>query len=202
MLFQLALTKLNCFRVYCKLITWSSHAKSVLVELSAFNLKPQNLNALRRRLWSYYYCYLNQTLLQLLYIFFQFQLQIYKMFVVFCVFSHDFSFENASVIFLIDDQRKTVLTLQWLLDFDWLLTSRMNVWSSLFIVLFQLAKINFRLSNFTFYPAKCVTMPHKVIIKNAMSQTSICQWVLAKQSSKQCFSQVREIRKTAGFFSA
>ena len=49
------------------------------------------------------------------------------MFVVFCVFSHDFSFENASVIFLIDDQRKTVLTLQWLLDFDWLLTSRMNV---------------------------------------------------------------------------
>ena len=53
MLFQLVLTKLNCFGVNQKLITLSSHAKSLLVELKAFDLKPQNVHVLRRRLWSY-----------------------------------------------------------------------------------------------------------------------------------------------------
>ena len=81
--------------------------------------------------------------------------------------------------FLIDDQRKTARTLQWLLDFDWLPISHECLILS----------------------ANCITMPDKVIIKNAKSQTSICQWGLAKQSSKQCFSRVREIRIRGVFVS-
>ena len=81
--------------------------------------------------------------------------------------------------FWIDDQRKTARTLQWLLDFDWLPISHECLILS----------------------ANCITMPDKVIIKNAMSQTSICQWVLGKQSSKQCFSRVREIRNRGVFVS-
>ena len=38
MLFQLVLTKLNCFRVYRKLITWSSHVKSLFQSYITLNL--------------------------------------------------------------------------------------------------------------------------------------------------------------------
>ena len=42
MLFQPVLTKLNCFRVYRKLITCSSHAKSLLPKtIASTNVKKQ-----------------------------------------------------------------------------------------------------------------------------------------------------------------
>ena len=155
MLFQLVLTKLNCFGVNQTLITLSSQAKSLLVELKAFDLEPQNVHVLRRRHMELrLVLFTSDASLTFVDIFpLAETITNLQVVVVFCVFSPDLSFENGSVIFLIDDQRKTARTLQWLLDFDWLPISHECLVLS----------------------ANCITMPDKVIIKNAMSQTSICQ---------------------------
>ena len=74
------------------------------------DLKPQNLHALCHKLWSYFRYYLHQNSASLTFVdFLPLAEEIKNLQIVCCfccVFSHDLSFENGSMIFWTDDAIK------------------------------------------------------------------------------------------------